>query len=397
MSGSYIGGKCKIMKVLFVQKEGGIFGAEQFHLKTIPFLMKSGIEVEFLRLYTKYQLGVDSPFVEKLKSLGVVVYQVDIGTISKYNCLKQMRRIVLAGNYDIVHSHLVHADFYCALLKNFFIKDLVLISTKHGYEEAFINEFGLDSNFRKRNLYYWINRYSESVSTASFAISEGLKRFFIESGISKPEKMSTIHYGFNMPEIEITPDFDKTQYRISKVQLVLAGRLVGFKGHRYALEALKILKEKYPAIKLLIIGIGELEAELKSKVTELGIQDNVVFLGYKPDVSAYMYFSDVVLVPSVAEGFGVVFLEAISNLKPVAAFDVCAGNEIFDTSYKNFLAKPFDVNDYADKIDYMLTKKHDLDIPLAKSNDRMKTYFSIERMINDIIKFYQKVVDSCVA
>ena len=53
------------MKVLFVQKEGGIFGAEQFQLRTIPALMSNGIEVEFLRLYTNYQLGKDSPFCKE--------------------------------------------------------------------------------------------------------------------------------------------------------------------------------------------------------------------------------------------------------------------------------------------------------------------------------------------
>ena len=43
------------MKLLFVQKEGGIFGAENYQLKVIPGLKEKGIEVEFLRLFTDYQ------------------------------------------------------------------------------------------------------------------------------------------------------------------------------------------------------------------------------------------------------------------------------------------------------------------------------------------------------
>lgn len=377
------------MKILFIQKEGGIFGAEQFHLKTIPALIKAGVEISFLRLYTQYQLGKDSPFVFELEKIGVEVFQVDIGKFPGFKDLLAVKNIIKLGNYDVVHTHLIHADLYGALVKFFFLKKVKLVSTKHGFEESYNNEYGFDPVHIRKNSYYRINRFAEKQCNRSFSISDGLKNLFIESGMSDPSKMSRIHYGFNMPEVKIenSPKEDR-----SYPQFVLAGRLVGFKGHRYAFRMIAKLKERYPKLSLWVLGIGELEDELKAMVRTLGIEENVHFLGYKTNVLEYMNMSDVVLIPSIAEGFGVVFLEAINTLKPIAAFDVPAGNEIFGEGYKKLLAKPFDVTDLAEKTDWILNNPQDMKRLALENKERLINYFTIDRMVGDIVEFYKQVI-----
>ena len=378
------------MKVLFIQKEGGIFGAEQFQLRTIPALIKKGVQVEFLRLYTDHQLGKDSLFIEKLEALGVKTYQIKITSIPRPAQFFKIKKIIKQGLYDIVHTHLIHADLYGAIVKKFLLPKMKLVSTKHGYEEDYNNKYGFDPKYKRKDLYWKINKFSESVVDKSFAISDGLRKLFVETGISNPEKLERIHYGFEMKNHKIDPD--KNKYKLADKQLVIAGRLVGFKGHRYALKALNLLKKDYPDILLIVLGIGELENELKELINELGLNKNVSFLGFSSEVENYMHYSDVVLIPSIAEGFGVVFLEAINQKKPIAAFDVPAGNEILPESYKQFLTSPFNVNEYAKNINLMLTQPKLMSEPVKDAEERLLSYFKLERMIDEIHSFYKNLI-----
>lgn len=378
------------MKILFIQKEGGIFGAEQFHLRTIPALLQRGVSLSFLRLYTHYQLGKDSPFLAKLGEMGVPVHQVNIGRFPGWRDIYAVHRIIKEGKFDLVHTHLIHGDLYGALVKRFFQPSLRLVSTKHGYEEWYNNAHGFDPAFRKKNLYWRISRFTEQQVNASFAISDGLHRFFVDSGISQAHKMQRIHYGFDFSDQqEVTP-----ATRTGQPQLVIAGRLVGFKGHRYALEAVALLKHRYPNIHLNIIGIGELEAELKAMVERLQLESHVTFLGYRSDVAAFMKGADVILIPSIAEGFGVVTLEAIQQQRPIAAFDVPAGNEILPPSYHSLLVQPFEVAAYAERIAQLYEQPQMATPPLQQTLQRMHSYFTIDRMVDEIMAFYQKVLQA---
>jgi glycosyltransferase involved in cell wall biosynthesis len=378
------------MKVLFIQKEGGIFGAEQFQLRTIPALISKGINVEFLRLYTDYQLGINSPFVTKLEAMGCPVHQVKITKIPLPAQFFKIKKVIKNGNYDIVHTHLIHADFYGAVVKKFLLPKLKLVSTKHGYEEGYNNRYGFNPDYKRKDLYWKMNKFSESVVDKSFAISDGLRNFFIDTQISKSHKLDRIHYGFEMKSHQVNLNSEK--FRFSENQLVLAGRLVGFKGHRYALEALKILKIDFPDILLLIIGIGELEQELKDLASNLGVSENIKFLGYSSEVENFMYHSDIVLIPSIAEGFGVVFLEAINQRKPIAAFDVPAGNEILPKSYKKYLSAPFDTQQYAGVIKTILKNPKEMEQPILDAEERLLSYFKLERMIYEIHLFYKNIL-----
>jgi hypothetical protein len=142
------------MRILFIQKEGGIFGAEQYHLQIIPALMKAGLSISFLRLYTNYQLGKDSPFVLKLQEMHVPVHQVNIGRVPGFSDIRAVGKIIREGHYDIVHSHLIHADLYAAVCKILFRTTAKFVSTKHGYDNAYAARYGFDTRFVKSHSPY---------------------------------------------------------------------------------------------------------------------------------------------------------------------------------------------------------------------------------------------------
>ena len=377
------------MRILFVQKEGGIFGAENYQLRIIPALMKRGIEVDFLRLYTNYQGGKGGAFIDRLRSIGVKTFEVNIGRILNPVNLFRINGIVKKGNYDVVHTHLIHADLHLALVKLFLNPRLKLVSTKHGYDNAFTARYGFNPEKQTLTPYFILSKFSERFMVKSFTITNALRNFFIQTGITTAEKMSMIHYGFDF----VPPDgqWKDDKFRLFRKQLVIAGRLVRFKGHRFVIEALPAIVERFPEAGLVIVGTGEMEHELKTLVSHHHVSDHVAFMGYSSDVERWMFNSDIVLVPSVSEGFGVVLLEAFNCYKPVVTFNVAACNELIQDGVTGFLVPPFNVEALGSQVVNLLENPARGADAGEAAHRRLKSHFNLERMVNETIQFYKHV------
>jgi glycosyltransferase involved in cell wall biosynthesis len=379
------------MKILFVQKEGGIFGAENYQLKVIPGLLSRGIEIEFLRLYTNHQGGRGGEFIERLKDLGVKTHQVNIGRLPTPGVLFRIRRIANRGDFDIVHTHLIHADFHLALIKSFVSLKPNLVSSKHGYDNSFTSKYGFDASKQMLTPYFVISRWAERQMEASFTISNGLRNFFINTGLTNPDKMRLIHYGFNMPENYLSKG--NPEFRMAPKQIMIAGRLIAFKGHRFLIEAMSSLYAMYGSdVKLLIAGTGDLENALRSQVQDLELEECVEFLGYSNKVGHFMANSDIIVVPSISEGFGVVFLEAFSAKTPVVSWDVPSGNEIMEHGKTGYLVEAYHTDQFADQLIEVLDSPEDQVEIVEAAYARLKSYFNLNRMIEETIEFYQEAL-----
>jgi len=375
------------LKILFVQKEGGIFGAENYQLKVIPGLLAQGIDLEFLRLYTDYQGGAGGDFVDLLTRMGVKVHEVNIGKYPLPGVLRRIHKLAKSGNYDLVHTHLIHADFHLVLAKMLFRGKYKLVSTKHGYDNNFTSRFGFDASKQTKTPYFLISRFAERRMIASYTISHGLRNFFIKTGLTSKDRMSLIHYGFDMPE---NHEFkNQEQHRFASKQIFIAGRLVAFKGHKYLLDAMpRIVEALGDEVKLVIAGTGDEEETLKQQVSDLGIEKYVIFLGYSKEVGPLMANSDVVTIPSISEGFGVVFLEAFSAKTPVVSWDVPAGNELMKNKKDGYLVQPYNTAELSDCLISVLQNPANQKPVVEAAYEKLKSYFRLNRMVDQTIQFY---------
>lgn len=107
----------------------------------------------------------------------------------------------------------------------------------------------------------------------------------------------------------------RNRYTIQPNTLILGmvARFSGQKNHMFALDLMKILKEKACNAKLLLVGDGELKNEIVKKVKDLSLEDEVVMTGVVNDVHNYLQAMDVVLMPSFNEGLGIALIEAQVN------------------------------------------------------------------------------------
>ncbi len=117
----------------------------------------------------------------------------------------------------------------------------------------------------------------------------------------------------------MSEEFAVSEYENNKFNILSIGRLTRQKGYDIAIDALKILKEKYSDIHWWIIGAGELEEQLKKQVKDNELEEYITFLGLKANPYPYIRGCDLLVQPSRWEGKSVVLDEAKILAKPILA------------------------------------------------------------------------------
>ena len=137
------------------------------------------------------------------------------------------------------------------------------------------------------------------------------------------------------------------------------GQMIPFKGHRYLLEAVSLLRDESDGFRCVIVGNGELEQSLRSQAASLGIEDRVIFPGHRTDLSAWYSLFDIFVMPSLDKGgetFPLVMVKALAAGLPVL------GSDVGDISYmiqpgNGLLLPPADVTRLANAMRQLLTDR----------------------------------------
>ncbi len=380
------------MRILIVQKVKALVGSEKYFLELLPALEKHGHKTVFACVYLTRDKAKTLPFINAMKRLNLAIHSLEVTSDkSILKCLAFIAKIYKKGAFDLVHAHLIHADLWCALLKKTNRIKVPLVSTKHGYDEAYISKHGFSAEKLTKNRYYRLCKFSEKYINRSFAVSEGLRQLFINAGFSTADKIETIHHGFDLPEIDRTPN---ANFRFAQQQLVVLGRIIPFKGHQLLFNALPQVKAEFPDFKLIILGHGDADLiqQLEQFCTVNGLNENVVFKGYQNNIYDYLANSDIMVVPSIAEGFGLIFLEALNAKIPIIGFDVPATNEVLLHQKTGILVPPYNTDHLAQSIIELL-KNEQLRANYADAGyARLHNYFSLDRMITATLAFYQRAL-----
>ena len=106
---------------------------------------------------------------------------------------------------------------------------------------------------------------------------------------------------------------EKVEEKIQNPFLVSIGRLTKQKNHKFLIKAFKILKKKHTELKLVILGAGELEKELKGITQNLDLSEDILFLGYKKNVFKYLKKSIAFILTSEWEDPGFVLIESAAT------------------------------------------------------------------------------------
>ena len=167
--------------------------------------------------------------------------------------------------------------------------------------------------------------------------------------------------------------------------LLCVGRLEKQKAFHFAIEAFAAVVDKFPNLRLKIIGKGSLENELRQKAFDCNLEDRVDFEGFQKDIIPFYLHANGTLLTSIYEGYPNVLIESIALNTPVVSFDCPGGSrEIVKNGVNGYLVKHLDVNDFKKKIFNLLQTKfnfEDLKISIKK-NEIKKVFKQYEEIVN---------------
>jgi len=374
------------LKVLFSQKISGISGSERYFINIIPELQKRGVEIEFLVLYTDLSLTID--FVEIMNSFGVKTKLIPIHGFYLFSSITKILSFLKLSKFDIVHSHLIHSDVIMAFIKLLRFK-AKLLSTKHGYDEAFIKKHGLFPTKKLFNPYFFAAWFAERFIDQSFTVSHGLSQLYFNLGITNYYP-KVIWHGFKLDKDYLIIHKEEKPY------ILVLGRLEIFKGHKMLFDAFKLLSDEYPDVHLKVVGDGSAKAEFIRYAAEIGLEKRIEFTGFISNVNEQIANSLFLAAPSKGEGFGLIILEAFAHKKPVISFDVPAFNEIIEHGKNGFLADAFEVGSFSKYMSILLsdsTKREELG---NSGKVSLEKKFSLKTCIDQTFACYQNIVEKAV-
>lgn len=297
----------KILHVITSLKTGG---AEKLMVDLLPRLRDQGEDVELLVFD-----GTPTAFMEEISKSGIKVYNLGVGG-SVYSPLRLIKLIPFLKKYDIIHAHNTASQLFVAI--GSLLCSVKLCTTEHN-----------TSNRRRKWGWYrivdkWMyNRYHRII-----CISDKTEKFLRDHiGSVKPE-ICTIYNGIDIKKYAEADIGDLK--KIDKGCRLALIQVAGFRSQKDQDTVIKSLKSLPDDIHLFLVGDGDRRKILSKLVEDLELIDRVHFLGIRTDIASLLKASDIVIMSSHWEGFGLAAVEGMAAGKPVIASDVDGLREVIN-------------------------------------------------------------------
>jgi glycosyltransferase involved in cell wall biosynthesis len=303
----------------------------------------------------------------------------------------QLARLIWLEKFQIVHSHMFWSSLFASPV-SWACRVPVIVETLHGSEAW---RKGWKANYRiDRTVAHFVSKH--------VAVCEFDARFLSDKKHVPTSKIAVIHNGvdvsrFALPQHVRKQMRDALGFEEKDPVLIMVARFHPGKGHRVLLEAMRQLLNQYPALKLIFVGEGDGETEVRSLCEGFGLAHSVRFAGYQPDVSGWLRAADINVLPSYYEGFPLTVLEAMASGLPTVATQVGGIPEAIEDGRSGILVPPGNAQKLADALSALLRdaerRKQMGDAACA----RVSRHFSLKKQVQDTEKMYLSLCGSPAA
>lgn len=297
--------------------------------------------------------------------------------VKSVSSILKLRKLLIEENVDIIHTHCPSPDAYgrvAAILANV----PVIINTLHS--TSYSN--------------YLVNRFLSYPANLHIAVSEAVKKWSVANLKLQNKKIKVIHNAINIEEFaksRVNKSRKKKELGIDieKTVITTVGRLTKQKGQIYLIKAAdQILKAGIDA-EFLIIGEGELRQNLENLTKDLHLEDRIHFLGVREDVNELLGISDIFVLPSLCEGFGIVIIEAMAAGVPVIASNIDGIKEVIEDKKTGLLVPSKSPKEIANGVIYLLESTKKVQSMTKRASEKVKKKFSIDRMVKEYENVYE--------
>lgn len=363
----------KKIKILHVIPRYVIGGAEKLVYHYANLLDKNKYEIHVASCVEDGELREQ---FEKLSDVHVYVGSKSKagGRVATY---RKLWRYAKEIKPDIIHTHLLSADFFGFLSKLIWKNKILWITTQHNLEEN-------TSALRK---IFW--RIILKKADRVIVVSKSVEKFSLENFKIKKSKCTLLLNGIdtkNWSQISMNKLFTH-----QKIQIACVGRFWEQKGHVYLLEALsKITSFDY---ELHLFGDGPLKEFLIKKSKAFDVYEKIIWHGAIPNLADYLADIDIVVQPSLWEGLSLVIMEMMSAGRPIVATEP-AGRELLQDKVTGLVVPAKDSNKLAQEISYVVGNQKEAILFAKKAREFANKNFDISKNVLGLQNIYKDLIEN---
>ena len=297
----------------------------------------------------------------------------------------KMAEIAETYGLDLLHCHYAIPHSVSAFLARSMLdpQKLPVVTTLHGTDITLV---GSDRS------YLPITRFSIDQSDGVTAVSRYLKEA-TESIIGAKNDIEVIYNFVNCNQYMPSTDHDFRNCFAARNQKILI-HVSNFRAVKRPVDVIEIfskVQREIPSI-LLMVGDGPERSNAEWAARDRGIERLVRFLGKQDNIEELISVSDLLLLPSETESFGLVALEAMACEVPVVASDVGGLPEVITDGVEGFLVKPRDVSKMAERALTILSQKSFQSEMGKRARAKAQEHFCSEKIIASYEDYYRKVL-----
>ena len=325
-----------------------------------------------LRIYTFEHFGLNTPHAYALKNV--------------WRYARVIAHVAKQCNARSIHAVMHNASLFLAAaryLAPLNMRGRRAVGSLHGSLHGFYQSINRPPSLLERFAIFFTTHGLNAVITPSRGVSHELHSLF-----SAPDnRLIPIYNGVNLQHIrELSASFRVVKK--NKRWIVGCGRLEAQKDFETLIRAFHayLLQHKNTSIRLILVGNGSQKGFLEALCEELDIRESVQFTGFQSNPYPWIAAADVLVLPSLYEGFGLVIVEAMALGVPVIASDCPWGpSEIIDSGDSGLLFQVGHVDQLATQLEHVLGDALFAGKLIRHGRARAE-HFQVARMTNDYTK-----------
>lgn len=338
------------MRILLAAKTMGVGGLERIVVALARELRGRGHEV--------WVVSSGGSLVKELQHTGAehIVAPLEITSpIGVLQAARLIRRAIVEHHIDLIHSFSATASVAINLA--------VRMTSANGTDAVRVvsSPMGLQNSPRELPVTTWLRNWFLALGAEQIlVISPEIRRHLRRVGAREESLVDFNFVGLDMETFQPKGDDYQSvrhEFGFPSDALVVStiGALHPRKSHELFIEAAAQVSAAEPCTCFLVIGDGELRAELEGLSAARGLSGRLAFTGVREDVARLLSATDVYVKPGIVEGFiGITVLEALALGKPVVAFETEDVKLALTDGATGLIAPNADVEQLADRILYLL-------------------------------------------
>lgn len=359
-----------------------------FHYPFLKWFKENGYEV-----HVASKGNENLQYVDRKYNLPFERQPFNINNIKSY---KMLKKLINENDYKIVHCHTPVGGVIARLASiSARKKGMKVIYTAHGFHF-----------FKGAPKINWMLYYpAEKIMSRYTDVLITINQEDYDTAVNKKFKAKQIELvnGVGIDLEKFTPQTieekndmrNKYGYKKEDFILFYAAELNNNKHQDLLINVINKLREEIPSIKLLLAGNGPLEDQYKKQAKELGVNENIEFLGYRKDVKNFLMLSDLAVASSRREGLPANIMEAMAIGLPIVATNVRGHRDLIKDGENGYVVEVDDEDKFISSINEIYNN-YELREKFKKQSLKLIEEYSLDNILIEMERIYKSVLEEMI-